>query len=102
MASEENLERFNIHAQLEHLYLKYPGTGTADTTKHEWITNIHRDTLASHICSPARLRYFAVAENTSMARIRHRLLNQMQNPCGPPKREREDDDGNDEFTSKRR
>jgi len=82
MASEENLDRFNIHAQLEALALKYPGTGTADTTKHEFITNIHRDTLASHISSHSRLLYMAVAENSSVARMRHRLLNQMQNPCG--------------------
>ena len=95
---EDNLDRFNIHAQLEQLYAKYPGTGSADTTKHEWITNIHRDTLASHISSPSRLMYFAVCENQSIAKIRYRLLNQMQNPCG--KRPISDDE--DDFVSKRK
>ena len=99
MSGEENLDRFNIHAQMEHLYLKYPGTGTADTSKHEWISNIHRDTLASHISSPSRLAYFAVCENTSIARIRMRLLNQLQNPCG--KRPRSEND-QDDFVSKRK
>jgi len=82
MASEENLDRFNIHAQLEGLFLKTPGTGTADTTKHEFITNIHRDTLASHVSCHSRLLYFALAENVSVARIRARLLDRMAEPCG--------------------
>ena len=32
-------ERYNIHSQLEHLQSKYIGTGHADTTKFEWMTN---------------------------------------------------------------
>ena len=32
-------ERYNIHSQLEHLQSKYIGTGHADTTKYEWMTN---------------------------------------------------------------
>ena len=32
-------ERYNIHSQLEHLQSKYIGTGHADTTKYEWLTN---------------------------------------------------------------
>ena len=36
-------ERYNIHSQLEHLQSKYIGTGHADTTKWEWLTNQHRD-----------------------------------------------------------
>jgi len=39
-------ERYNIHSQLEHLQSKYIGTGHADTTKWEWLTNQHRDRLA--------------------------------------------------------
>jgi len=38
-------ERYNIHSQLEHLQSKYIGTGHADTTKWEWLTNQHRDRL---------------------------------------------------------
>ena len=32
-------ERYNIHSQLEHLQSKYIGTGHADTTKYDWMTN---------------------------------------------------------------
>ena len=32
-------ERYNIHSQLEHLQSKYIGTGHADTTKFDWLTN---------------------------------------------------------------
>uniref|UniRef100_A0A1A9UU17 Splicing factor 3B subunit 5 n=1 Tax=Glossina austeni TaxID=7395 RepID=A0A1A9UU17_GLOAU len=39
-------DRYNIHSQLEHLQSKYIGTGHADTTKYEWLTNQHRDSLA--------------------------------------------------------
>ena len=39
-------ERYNIHSQLEHLQSKYIGTGHADTTKWEWVTNQHRDSFS--------------------------------------------------------
>ena len=44
-------DRYNIHSQLEHLQSKYIGTGHADTTKWEWVTNQHRDTYASYLVS---------------------------------------------------
>jgi len=42
-------DRYNIFSQMEHLQSKYVGTGHADTTKWEWLTNQHRDTLASYL-----------------------------------------------------
>ena len=42
-------DRYNIFSQMEHLQSKYVGTGHSDTTKWEWMTNQHRDTLASYI-----------------------------------------------------
>jgi len=42
-------DRYNIFSQMEHLQSKYVGTGHSDTTKWEWLTNQHRDTLASYI-----------------------------------------------------
>eukprot|EP00916_Digyalum_oweni_P019657 GHVL01032801.1.p1 GENE.GHVL01032801.1~~GHVL01032801.1.p1 ORF type:complete len:103 (+),score=8.98 GHVL01032801.1:35-343(+) len=92
-------DRFNIHAQLEHLQMKHQGTGHADTTKWEWGTNIHRDTMASHVGHFSRLAYFAIAENEPIARIRmnckqvhynfelYFIANHTQatiQPCGPP------------------
>ncbi|EPB66936.1 splicing factor 3B subunit 10 [Ancylostoma ceylanicum] len=40
-------ERFHVLAQLDHLHSKYTGTGHADTTRYEWLTNQLRDTRAS-------------------------------------------------------
>eukprot|EP00920_Eleutheroschizon_duboscqi_P000167 GHVT01000605.1.p1 GENE.GHVT01000605.1~~GHVT01000605.1.p1 ORF type:complete len:100 (+),score=2.52 GHVT01000605.1:188-487(+) len=67
-------DRFNIHAQLEHLQTKYPGTGHADVTKWEWASNIQRDTLASHVGHYSRLAYFAIAENEPIRRVKQRFL----------------------------
>ena len=77
------MERLNIHAQMEHLQMKYQGSGHADTTKHEWITEMHRDTLASHVGHHSRLMFFAIAENESIERQRFDFLNKMIQPCGP-------------------
>lgn len=62
-------DRFHVHAQMEHLQTKYHGTGGADTTKWEWATNIHRDTMASHVGHYTRLAYFALCENEPVARV---------------------------------
>ena len=78
------MERLNIHAQMEHLQMKYQGTGHADTTKHEWITEMARNTLAPHVAHRSRLMYFSIAENESVERMRFEFLNKMIQPCGPP------------------
>lgn len=64
--------------------MKYVGTGSQDTTKWEWGTNIQRDSLASHIGHYSRLQYFAVAENETSVRLKNRFLDKMVQPCGPP------------------
>lgn len=76
-------DRFNIHAQLEHLQSKYQGSGNSDTTRWEWLTNIHRDTLASHVGHYSRLAFFAVVENEPIAKLRYRCLQDMSIPCFP-------------------
>lgn len=77
-------ERYNIHSQLEHLQSKYMGTGHSDTTKWEWLTNQHRDTLASFIGHYDLLNYLAIVENESKARLKFNYLKRMVQPCGPP------------------
>jgi splicing factor 3B subunit 5 len=77
-------QKMNIHAQMEHLQLKYQGTGHADTTREEWITNMQRDTLASHVAHRNRLMYMALACNESVARVRQSCLDKMINPLGVP------------------
>jgi len=44
---------------MDHLYSKQVGCGHADTTKWEFLTNIHRDSLASHVGHHSRLAYMA-------------------------------------------
>lgn len=83
-------DRYNIHSQLEHLQSKYVGTGHADTTRHEWLVNQHRDSIASYIGHHDMLSYFAIVENVSRARMRFNLLEKMINPCGKPPKKEED------------
>ena len=77
-------DRYNIHSQLEHLQSKYIGTGHADTTKWEWLTNQHRDSYASYVGHHDLLNYLAIAENESKARLRFNYLKKMVQPCGAP------------------
>ncbi|VDP45659.1 unnamed protein product [Schistosoma mattheei] len=91
-------DRYNIHTQLEHLQSKYVGTshsdainilfllgtGHADTTKWEWLTNQHRDSCASYLGHFDTLNLFAICENECKARVRFNLLEKMLQPCGPP------------------
>mmetsp|Transcript_55324 Transcript_55324/g.49826 ORF Transcript_55324/g.49826 Transcript_55324/m.49826 type:complete len:96 (-) Transcript_55324:88-375(-) len=84
-------DRYNIMAQLEHLQSKYVGTGHADTTKHEWLQNQHRDSYASYIGHQSMLHYFAIAENESIGRMKYKFLQRMVVPCGvePKKNDRQ-------------
>ncbi|RKP06415.1 splicing factor 3B subunit 5/RDS3 complex subunit 10, partial [Thamnocephalis sphaerospora] len=82
-------DRINLNSQIEHLQSKHVGTGHADTSKYEWLTNQHRDTYASFIGHPNWTTYIAVAENESVARVplQANMLDyrqKMLQPCGPP------------------
>merc|ERR1739838_649673 len=77
-------DRYNIFSQMEHLQSKYVGTGHADTTRWEWLTNQHRDTFASLIGHHHVLSLVAIVENESKSRVRFNLLEKMFQPCGPP------------------
>ncbi|KAJ2232926.1 Splicing factor 3B subunit 5, partial [Coemansia sp. RSA 485] len=75
---------FGMHSQTEQLFARHVGTGNADTKKHTWLTNQHRDTL-SHIVSDYSLStYVAIAEGESVERVRFNMLQRMGRPCGPP------------------
>mmetsp|Transcript_6172 Transcript_6172/g.11689 ORF Transcript_6172/g.11689 Transcript_6172/m.11689 type:complete len:87 (+) Transcript_6172:193-453(+) len=75
----------------EQLKSRYLGTGHADISKHDWITNQHRDTLASHVSHYDQLSYFAVAQNESIGRLRLQMLEKIHQPCGPPPPPRKDE-----------
>lgn len=70
--------------QLEHLHSRYTGTIHPDTTRHEWITDQHRDTAASILGHPMLHSYIALADGKSKARVAADLKNKMLQPCGPP------------------
>ncbi len=54
-----------------------------DHVYSEWLTNHHRDTLASHVGHYDQLSYFAVAQNESIGRVKSQMLEGMLQPCGP-------------------
>mmetsp|Transcript_14346 Transcript_14346/g.39508 ORF Transcript_14346/g.39508 Transcript_14346/m.39508 type:complete len:92 (-) Transcript_14346:275-550(-) len=68
----------------DQLKARYVGTGHADMSKYDWMTNQHRDTYASHVSHYDQLSYFAVAQNESVGRTRAQFLEKMIQPCGPP------------------
>ena len=81
------LDMERITAQTEHLQAKHVGTGHADTTKHEWMENQHRDTIASHLGNRTMVHYMALVEGKSVGRVKYELLQRMLDPCSRPKKE---------------
>lgn len=78
-------DRFNIQSQIEHMQMKYTGTGHADTSKQEWLTNQHRDSYASYIGHPSMLAYFAVVSNQSQGRVKYQMMQKMAKPIADDK-----------------
>jgi splicing factor 3B subunit 5 len=68
----------------DQLKAKYIGTGDADMTKFEWVSNMHRDTMASHVGHYDQMSYYAVAQNESLGRVKREFLEKMLEPCGKP------------------
>mmetsp|Transcript_39279 Transcript_39279/g.44720 ORF Transcript_39279/g.44720 Transcript_39279/m.44720 type:complete len:88 (+) Transcript_39279:43-306(+) len=85
-------DRYNMQNQIEHLQMKYVGTGHADLSRWEWATNIHRDSYASHIGHYSRLSYMAIADNESIQRTKYNMMMKMIQPCG--KRPEKDEEMN--------
>jgi len=77
-------DRMNINRSWEHIQAKFVGTGHVDMPKFEWASNVHRDSIASHVGHRDRLTFFAVAQGDSVGRTRYALLEKMLQPCGPP------------------
>lgn len=68
----------------EQMQLQHAGTGTPDTTKHEWRENQCRDTLSTIVMLPGLLTHQAMALGEPEALVRMSLLEKMVEPCGPP------------------
>lgn len=56
------------------VHARYTGTGHADTTKYEWATHQHRDTLSSIVGHPNLLSYLAIADGETQARARFEVI----------------------------
>jgi len=81
-------DKLRATQQLEQLQARYVGTGHADTTKFEWVSNVHRDTYASYIGHPPLLQYMSVATGEPMAKMRTKFIEKMIQPVGkPPEKE---------------
>lgn len=76
-------DKLRTQQQLESLQNKYIGTGHADTTKHEWTSNIARDSYASYQGHPPLLHYMAIGMGTSMEKVRMQCMEKMVLPVGP-------------------
>ncbi|KAK3073942.1 hypothetical protein LTR53_004009 [Teratosphaeriaceae sp. CCFEE 6253] len=75
--------KLRTQQQLESLQNKYIGTGHADTTKHEWTSNIARDSYASYQGHPPLLHYMSIGMGEGVERTRMRCMEGMVLPCGP-------------------
>ncbi|KAL8757049.1 MAG: hypothetical protein Q9199_002490 [Rusavskia elegans] len=67
-------DKLRTQQQLEQLQARYVGTGHADTTKFEWASNIHRDSLASYIGHPPLLAYMSLGMGEPKEKVRAMFL----------------------------
>ncbi|KAL1589505.1 hypothetical protein WHR41_01647 [Cladosporium halotolerans] len=85
-------DKLRTQQQLEALQNKYVGTGHADTTKHEWTSNVMRDSYASYQGHPSMMLYMAVGTNTNVEAVRRHCMERMVLPVGPPPAMEEDEE----------
>ncbi|KAL2848622.1 splicing factor 3B subunit 5/RDS3 complex subunit 10 [Aspergillus pseudodeflectus] len=69
---------------LEAMQARYIGTGHADTTKHEFLSNIARDSYASYVGHPPLLGYMAVAMGEPREKVRAMMIERMVRGVGAP------------------
>lgn len=66
---------------IEQLVLRHHGTGTSSTTREEWLSAQHRDTLSTLVQRYDQLLLQSVQENVSTAQMKRMLLEKMLDPC---------------------
>lgn len=67
----------------EQIQLQHEGTGTPDTSKHEWRVNQCQDSLSTIILLPGLLTYQSMGLGVNEKILRSDLLDKMIQPCGP-------------------
>ncbi len=73
---------------LQALVRRFPQTGDAATSKHEWLTEQHRDTIASMVGRQDQLVWLSVADNMSVSELRSKLIDDLiEGPCGNKKQQ---------------
>ncbi|KAA0148112.1 hypothetical protein FNF27_06957 [Cafeteria roenbergensis] len=83
-------DRYNVNVSFsknwDHLKSKFVGTGHPEMTRHELVTNHHRDSIASAVGHFDMLTYLSAGQNEAPGRVRFAMLDRMLQPCGPPPR----------------
>lgn len=69
---------------LEAMQARYVGTGHADTTKYDWVSNIVRDSYASYVGHPPLLSYMAVGMGEPKEKVRAAMIEKMVRGAGNP------------------
>lgn len=69
---------------LEAMQARYVGTGHADTTKYDWVSNIVRDSYASYIGHPPLLSYMSVGMGEPKEKVRAQMIEKMVRGAGNP------------------
>jgi len=77
-------DKLRAQQQLEALQARFIGVGSADTNKHEWTSNMQRDSLASYVGHPPLLQYMSIGLGQPREKTRVQLLERMIRPVGPP------------------
>lgn len=64
---------------------KYIGLGDGDTSREQFLTNVHRDTLAAVAMHDSLLTYNSVATNTHREMLRQQIIKKMVQPLARKK-----------------
>ncbi|KAL0238348.1 hypothetical protein GEMRC1_012821 [Eukaryota sp. GEM-RC1] len=76
-------DRFHLTSQLEHLQARQTDSISADSSRHDWAVQVHRDTHAAFLGNRSLLHYIALAEGQHPIKAYFSRLEYMLNPCGP-------------------
>lgn len=77
-------DKLRTMQNLEAMQARYVGTGHADTTKYDWVSNIIRDSYASYIGHPPLLSYMSVGMGEPKEKVRAAMIEKMVRGAGNP------------------
>lgn len=77
-------DKLRTMQNLEAMQARYVGTGHADTTKYDWVSNIVRDSYASYIGHPPLLSYMSVGLGEPKEKVRAAMIEKMVRGAGNP------------------